>query len=231
MKKVLHTGFKDFDNIVNADGGKGKLISVASRPLVGKTALILDIVKNIVVKDEKEVLIFSFEMTKSQVDRLLDKKLLPLYAKDFIHIEDNGEADINFIESRISKYNNLGLVVIDYIDLIGYEDLSTIVYKLKNICKKNNIHIIFAQQLPKIVDARVDKRPRLSDLYNYRLRGANMDNLDAVFGLYRQSRFENEKEYEKTDLAELLLLKNKYGKLKKTYLTFNKRKISFKSIA
>ena len=221
MKKVLHTGFKDFDNIVNADGGKGKLISVASRPLVGKTALILDIVKNIVVKDEKEVLIFSFEMTKSQVDRLLDKKRLPLFAKDFIHIEDNGEADINFIESRISKYNNLGLVVIDYIDLIGYEDLSTIVYKLKNI----------AQQLPKIVDARVDKRPRLSDLYNYRLRGANMDNLDAVFGLYRQSRFENEKEYEKTDLAELLLLKNKYGKLKKTYLTFNKRKISFNSIA
>ncbi len=67
----LPTGFTDLDNIL-AGLQKSDLVILASRPSVGKTALAVDIARNIANKTKLPVGIFSLEMSKDQVvDRLI----------------------------------------------------------------------------------------------------------------------------------------------------------------
>ena len=67
----LPTGFSDLDNIL-AGLQKADLIILASRPALGKSALALDIARNIAVREKMPVGIFSLEMSKDQVvDRLI----------------------------------------------------------------------------------------------------------------------------------------------------------------
>jgi len=67
----LPTGFTDLDNIL-AGLQKSDLVILASRPSVGKTALAVDIARNIANKTKLPVGLFSLEMSKDQVvDRLI----------------------------------------------------------------------------------------------------------------------------------------------------------------
>lgn len=65
------SGFSDLDNIL-AGFQKSDLIILAARPSIGKTALALDIARNVAVKKKIPVGIFSLEMSSDQlVDRML----------------------------------------------------------------------------------------------------------------------------------------------------------------
>jgi len=65
------TGFADLDNYL-AGLQKSDLVVLAARPSLGKTALAMDIARNVAVKEKLAVGIFSLEMSKEQlVDRLL----------------------------------------------------------------------------------------------------------------------------------------------------------------
>jgi len=65
------TGFKALDDILSGLQ-PSDLVILAARPSVGKTALALDIVRNVALKDKKPVAIFSLEMAKEQlVDRMI----------------------------------------------------------------------------------------------------------------------------------------------------------------
>ncbi|NOY35585.1 MAG: replicative DNA helicase [bacterium] len=67
----VSTGFKDLDNML-AGFQKSDLIILAARPSMGKTAFALDIARNIAIKQNIPVGIFSLEMSAQQlVDRLL----------------------------------------------------------------------------------------------------------------------------------------------------------------
>lgn len=67
----ISSGFQGINNLL---GGlhKGDLVILAARPSVGKTAFMLEMVRNIAVGLKKKALVFSLEMSKDQVaDRLL----------------------------------------------------------------------------------------------------------------------------------------------------------------
>jgi len=67
----LATGFTDLDNIL-AGLQKSDLVILASRPSLGKSALAVDMARNIAVHQKIPVGIFSLEMSKDQViDRLI----------------------------------------------------------------------------------------------------------------------------------------------------------------
>jgi len=67
----LPTGFTDLDNIL-AGLQKSDLVILASRPSMGKSALAIDIARNIATKTKLPVGIFSLEMSKDQItDRLI----------------------------------------------------------------------------------------------------------------------------------------------------------------
>jgi len=67
----LPTGFNDLDNIL-AGLQKSDLVILASRPSMGKSALAIDIARNVATKTKLPVGIFSLEMSKDQItDRLI----------------------------------------------------------------------------------------------------------------------------------------------------------------
>ncbi len=90
----LTTGFQSLDNIL-AGLQNSDLIILGSRPSVGKTALALDIARNVAIKNKKTVGLFSLEMSKEQiVDRLLcAQALVDLWKMRTGHLSEEEEDD------------------------------------------------------------------------------------------------------------------------------------------
>ncbi len=140
----LSTGFVDLDDKL---GGlqKSDLIILAARPSMGKTALSLDIMRNVGVGQKIPVGIFSLEMSKDQlVDRLLSSqsevdlwkiRTGHLNDEDFerigqamgvlseapIFIDDSAGSNIMEIRTkarRLQTEHGVGLIVVDYLQLM-----------------------------------------------------------------------------------------------------------------
>jgi len=138
------TEFPDLDSIL-AGLQKSDLIILAARPSVGKTALAMDIARNIGIKSKIPVGIFSLEMSSDQlIDRMLAAqagidlwrlRTGNLKSDDFqkigdamgvlseapIFIDDTGSANIMEMRTmarRLQAEHNLGLIIIDYLQLM-----------------------------------------------------------------------------------------------------------------
>ena len=68
-RNALATGFQDLD-ILLSGVEKGNLITIGARPAMGKTAFILSIMSNL-LKQNKKCLLFSLEMSTSQIIKRL----------------------------------------------------------------------------------------------------------------------------------------------------------------
>lgn len=142
------TGFKELDDLLTAMA-PGHLIVLAGRPSMGKTALALDIARDVGLEQGKNVAIFSLEMTKEEIfDRIfgsltgiqpwkLTKGLLteeqfldmgPSFDRldgQRIFIDDDPDRTLVTIRSkarRLQLQHPLDLVVIDYLQLIQVND-------------------------------------------------------------------------------------------------------------
>lgn len=141
----IPTGFKDLDNLLSGLQNSD-LIILAARPSMGKTTLALDMVRNIAVKTEIPVAIFSLEMSAEQLtDRLLAaeakvnawqlrtgrikndgefsqiRDALDRLAKAPIFVDDQPSNTITKMRStarRMKKELGLGLIVVDYLQLM-----------------------------------------------------------------------------------------------------------------
>ena len=216
------TAFYDLDTITNGLQ-KSDLIILAARPAMGKTSFALNIAENVALKANVPVAIFSLEMSKEQlVQRLLcaeaevDTQRLKtgnMQAKDWeklavamdsfsqapIYIDDTAGVTITDLRAKCRRLamaeKNLGLIVIDYLQLIegtGREDrmqqISSISRGLKILAKELNVPIIALSQLSRAVESRTDKRPMLSDL---RESGSIEQDADIVMFIYRDEYYKN----------------------------------------
>ena len=95
---------------------------------------------------------------------------------------------------------NLGLIVIDYIQLImglnknnenRVQELSTITRGLKAIAKELNIPVIALSQLSRAVEQREDKRPNLADLKE---SGSIEQDADVVMFVFREDYYHEKME-------------------------------------
>jgi len=139
------TGFPELDNIL-AGFQKSDLIILAARPSVGKTALALDIARNIACRGKIPVGIFSLEMSSQQlVDRLLSaeahvdswklrtgrlstddeftriRDALDTLSSAPIFIDDEASNNIMQMRAkarRLQAEYGLGLLIVDYIQLM-----------------------------------------------------------------------------------------------------------------
>lgn len=194
----IATGYRELDRITTGLH-EDQLIIIAARPAVGKTAFALNIAQNIGTKLNKAVAIFSLEMGKeSLVDRMLASEgnidshairtgqLTPEQwnnytvaqgnlAKAPIYIDDTPGIRITEIRSKARKLaketNNLGLILIDYLQLITgtgrenrQQEVSDISRQLKILAKELKVPVIALSQLSRGVEQRQDKRPMLSDI-------------------------------------------------------------------
>ena len=236
----LSSGLRDLDMKINGLN-KSDLLLVAARPAMGKSAFALNIGVNVAKKYNKTVAIFNLEMSKEQLvmrllasesfvelqklatGKLSDEEWTKLsmaasaLSQTDIRIDDNPTVTVADINAKCRRLDNLGLVVIDYLQLMqgsGYGKASdnrvTVVGEisraLKIMAKELNIPVICLSQLSRAVESRTDKRPILSDL---RESGAIEQDADSVMFLYRDEYY-NENTEDK-GLAECIVAKNRHG--------------------
>ena len=236
----LSTGLRDLDSKINGLN-KSDLILVAARPAMGKSAFALNIAINVAKKYNKTVAIFNLEMSREQLamrllasESFIDMQKLATgklsddewnklcmastsLSQTDIRIDDNPSVTVADINAKCRRLDNLGLVVIDYLQLMqgsGYgknsENRVTVVGEisrsLKIMAKELNIPVICLSQLSRAVESRTDKRPILSDL---RESGAIEQDADSVMFLYRDEYY-NENTEDK-GLAECIVSKNRHG--------------------
>ena len=199
-----------------------ELIFLAARPAVGKTAFALNIAQNIGTKQDKTVAIFSLEMgAESLVNRMLAAEgtieshnlrtgqlndeewnqyfiAMGTLSKASIYIDDTPGIKITEIRARSRKLaqetGNLGLIVIDYLQLISgtgrenrQQEVSEISRQLKILAKELKVPVIALSQLSRGVEQRQDKRPVLSDI---RESGSIEQDADIVAFLYRDDYYD-----------------------------------------
>ena len=237
----LSTGLRDLDRKINGLN-KSDLILVAARPAMGKSAFALNIGLNVAKKYNKTVAIFNLEMSREQMamrlmssesfvnsqtlatGKLSDEEWSKLcetssaLSQTDIRIDDNPTVTVAEINAKCRRLDNLGLIVIDYLQLMngsgygkgGSENRVTVVGEisraLKIMAKELNVPVVCLSQLSRAVESRTDKRPILSDL---RESGAIEQDADSVMFLYRDEYY-NESSPDK-NVAECIVAKNRHG--------------------
>ena len=246
------TGYRDLDKITSGFQSND-LIIIAARPSVGKTAFALNIAQNVATKTEENVAIFSLEMGADQlVSRMLcaegniDSQRLrtgSLEADDWgkltmamgslsnagIYIDDSPGIRVSEIRSkcrRLKQENGLGMIIIDYLQLIQgsenskenrQQEVSEISRSLKGLARELEVPLIALSQLSRGVEQRQDKRPMMSDL---RESGSIEQDADIVGFLYRDDYYDSESEQQ--NIIEIIISKQRNGPTGTVELAFVK---------
>ena len=236
----LSTGLRDLDMKINGLN-KSDLLLIAARPAMGKTSFALNIGLNVAKKYNSTVAFFSLEMSREQlVMRLLsgesfvdsqkmatgklaeeEWEKLAMAASALtqtdIRVDDNPSITVAEMNAKLRRVDNLGLVIIDYLQLMtgsGYSRASEnrvqvvgeISRSLKIMAKELNVPVICLSQLSRAVENRQDKRPIMSDL---RESGAIEQDADAILFLYRDDYYNPNTE--EKNVAECIVSKNRHG--------------------
>ncbi|WP_195574001.1 replicative DNA helicase [Paenibacillus sp. 1001270B_150601_E10] len=248
----IPSGFHDLDKMT-AGFQRSDLIIVAARPSVGKTAFALNIAQNVGVRAKETVAIFSLEMSAAQlVQRMIcaesnvdatrlrtgsleddDWEKLTMSIASLseaeIYIDDTPGvtvADIRAKCRRLKKERGLGMILIDYLQLIHgrgkagesrQQEVSEISRTLKQIARELEVPVIALSQLSRGVEQRQDKRPMMSDL---RESGSIEQDADIVAFLYRDDYYD--KESEKKNIIEIIIAKQRNGPVGTVELVFLK---------
>jgi replicative DNA helicase len=245
------TGYADLDSRL-AGLQKSNLVVVGARPAMGKTSFALGIVAHAAVHSREPVLLFSLEMShleltqrilcsEARVDatRMRNGHLLesdwPKISEAIgrlgdapIYIDDNPNVtvmDIRAKARRLKAREGLGLVVVDYLQLMSGHgrsraenrqvEVSEISRGLKVLARELDIPVIALSQLSRNLEMRQDKRPVLADL---RESGSIEQDADVVLFIYRDEIYNPESPDRGS--AEILVAKHRNGPTGKVELAF-----------
>ena len=260
------TGFPDLDKMTSGLQS-GDLVIVAARPSMGKTSWVLNVAQNAAIDHQVEVGVFSLEMSKEQlVQRLLcaegridlqrlrkgqlDADEYQRLATSAAHLNAapiwiDDQAGISLLEMRakarrLKAETNLGLVVIDYLQLMSggkrsenrQQEVSEISRGLKALAKELEVPVVALSQLSRGPEQRAGNRPQLSDL---RESGSIEQDADIVMFLYREEYYlvqtgDLERAREVEGQADLIIAKQRNGPTGRVPLFFNKAYTRFDSV-
>ncbi|MBQ9737354.1 MAG: replicative DNA helicase [Clostridia bacterium] len=245
----IPTGFIDVDKRTAGLHGS-ELILIAARPGMGKTSFALNIAQNAAIQSGITVAIFNLEMPGIQlVNRMLSSEAMvnsealkkgnikddewerigeavDVLSRADIYIDDTSALTISEICARCRKLKlekNLGMVVIDYIQLISskgsdgnrQQEVAEISRSLKILSKDLNIPVIALSQLNRSVEKREVKEPALSDL---RESGSIEQDADMVMFLYREGYYNEAAE--EPNKTKCIFAKHRNGETGYDFLTW-----------
>lgn len=245
------TGFSDLDNCL-AGMQDSNLLILAARPGMGKTALSLNIAQYASVVAKVPVGYFSLEMSKEELsDRLLVSqadidawrlktgKLTPsdfeklseamgILAEAPLYIDDTPGISVLEMRTkarRLKSEHNLGLIFVDYLQLVRGRNLENRVQEvaeisqgLKNLARELKIPVVAMSQLSRNIEHRgAGSQPQLSDL---RESGSIEQDADVVMFLYREDA-------EDLSTVKLSIAKHRNGALRTIDLRFKGDRVRF----
>ncbi|WP_024890460.1 replicative DNA helicase [Luteimonas huabeiensis] len=237
----LPTGYDAFDEMTSGLQPTDLLI-LAARPAMGKTTFALNIAEYAALKSKKAVAVFSMEMSASQLalrlissngrinaTRLRTGQLededwsrvtsaIRMLKESKIFIDDTPGLSPEVLRAkarRLKREYDLGLVVIDYLQLMQVPgnsenratEISEISRSLKGLAKELNVPVIALSQLNRSLESRTDKRPVMADL---RESGAIEQDADMIVFIYRDEYYNKENSPDK-GLAEIIIGKHRNG--------------------
>jgi replicative DNA helicase len=257
------TGFRRVDELTSGFQNSD-LIILAARPSMGKTAFCLNMARNAAVDHNIPVGVFSLEMSNTSLAmRMLCSEakvdahkvrtgVLPpgdweklsrsvgKLADAPIHIDDSAALSVLEIRAkarRLKAEKNIGLLVIDYLQLIRGPsvesrqiEISLISQSLKALAKELDIPVLALSQLSRAVESRTDRRPILSDL---RESGAIEQDADLVMFIYRADAYatrNNPPAPEDQGVAEIIIAKQRNGPTDTVKLAFQKEYVLFANL-
>jgi replicative DNA helicase len=153
-----------------------------------------------------------------------------------IYIEDKSSFNIMQMKAmarRLQAENGLGLIIIDYLQLIQprsnatsmVQQMTEISRALKGLAKELNVPVISLSQLSRAVEKRTPQIPRLSDL---RESGALEQDADVVLLMYREEYYREDTE--RQNITDLIIAKHRNGPTGKVELYFDENTTSFRSL-
>lgn len=259
----IPTGYIDFDEQTSGLQ-PSDLVIIAGRPSMGKTSFAMNIAENAALRGDKPVAIFSLEMPGEQIamrmisslgrinlknlrtGRLTDDdwpritSALGMLSKAVIYVDDSSglsPAELRSKARRLSREKGLGLIVIDYLQLMQGSggsskenratELSEISRSLKNLAKELNVPVIALSQLNRSLEQRPNKRPLMSDL---RESGAIEQDADLIVFIYRDEVYNKEENAEK-GIAEIIIGKQRNGPIGSVRLAFLNEYTRFENLA
>jgi len=254
------TGYFDLDDMT---GGfqQDQLIILAARPSMGKTAFALNICDHASVVMKQPVLFVSLEMgqlelaerlicARSRVDghklrtgQNMGTREISQLSKGYdelrtapLFIDDTPARNMLQITAnarRLKMRSDLGMIMVDYIQLIDSEDsrdsrqeqIAKISRRLKTLARELHIPVVALSQLNRGVENREDRRPRMADL---RESGAIEQDADMVLLLHRPDYYDPN---DQPGIAELIIAKNRNGATGSVKMTFMKNFTKFENLA
>jgi replicative DNA helicase len=213
---------------------------------MGKTALAANIAEHVAIHSKITTLFVSLEMSRLELaDRMLcsfakvnghklrngtisnqERRELVQKAAEMsespLFIDDTPSrtmTEIGATSRRLKRKNKLGLVVIDYLQLIEpdnpkdprQEQVARIARRLKGLARELKIPILCLAQLNRQAEVTKDNRPRLSHL---RESGAIEQDADVVMFVHREEYYHSPQEVEERGLAgqaEIIISKQRNG--------------------
>lgn len=256
-------GYHDLDAMTHGLQRKN-LVYVAGRPASGKTAYAMNIASHVGGVLKLPVAIFGFEMSKEEntqrflsavshvpLSKLISGRLnddewqrylaaVHKLKTDYkVFIDDNTGNTVSSINSACrslaSEVGELGLVVVDYIQLMsepGFKpgerqlELSYISRKFKMMAGELNCPVMVLSQLSRGVEQRTNKRPMMSDL---RDSGSLEQDANLVMMLYRDEYY-NPETVDK-GIAEIIIAKHRNGATGTVKLLFDAEYTQFKNMS
>ncbi|HBN76040.1 replicative DNA helicase [Rubinisphaera italica] len=251
----LNSGFVGLNELTSGYQ-KSELIILAARPSMGKTAFVCNSTLAVAGLAKSGVLLFSLEQSKAELaERLLcihskvdghkvrqgdldemDHHALLEGSTELsqypIFVDDQPGrtmSQIAAVSRRMKRQYDIGIVIIDYLQLIEAEDknqpreqqIASITRRLKFLAKDLDIPVVALAQLNRGVEQREDKRPRLADL---RESGAIEQDADVVMFLHRPEAYDPE---DRPGEAFVIVAKNRSGPIGDAHLTWIKQQLRF----
>ena len=237
-KKGMSSGFPSLDKFIFGLN-PSDFILIAARPGMGKTSFAMNIAVNAArMHPEKKVAVFSLEMSREQLvarmlssegripsDALKTGRIEPSQWRNLneaaemlnmieVYVDDTANITIGEMKAKLRRMNDLGLVVIDYLQLMStgrrdgnrVNEVSEITRNLKILAKELNVPVITLSQLSRGPESRENKRPMLSDL---RESGSIEQDADIVLFLYRDAYYTKSEENQES--CECIIAKNRHG--------------------
>nr|WP_246560501.1 replicative DNA helicase [Kitasatospora kifunensis] len=238
----IPTGFADLDALTQGWQDE-QFILVAARPAMGKSTLALDFQRACSIATGLPSVLFSLEMSRHEVNiRLLSAEArvglhlmrsgymddddwlrvarrMPDVTAAPLYIDDSPNLDLAQIYAkcrRLKEKQDLRLVIIDYLQLLGsgsskrFEsrqiEVSYMSRRLKLMAKELKLPVIALSQLNRGPEQRADKKPQVSDL---RESGSLEQDADMVILLHREDAYE--KESPRAGEADLIVGKHRAG--------------------